>query len=277
MECSGGQVCVGVNRSNTKEKKDKALCVSVLKKGIRAKGARTALGRSGCLSTDFEKTYADSRFSLLRQRILGGHHWFNGHEFGQTLGDSEGQGSLVCCNHGVTKSWMWHRDWTTQHAGSQRAITSGRLTQRTGRLPGEQWLQVDQEIFPGEVDCLKLNATPVQVFICAVWVCVCLCVYLCSLAQLCLTLCDPWTIAYQALLSMEFSRQEYWSEWVAISSSSDLPDPGKGLHLISWVSCIGRWILYHWAPWEAPYVHYSGGKSTLKRDYHTYTQPPESL
>ena len=107
--------------------------------------------------------------------------------------------------------------------------------------------------------------------------CVCLCVDLCSLAQLCLTLCDPWTIAYQALLSTEFSRQEYWSEWVAISSSSDLPDPGKGLHLISSVSCIGRWILYHWAPWEAPYVHYSGGKSTLKRDYHTYTQPPESL
>ena len=28
----------------------------------------------------------------------GWHHWFNGHEFEQTLGDSEGQGSLVCCN-----------------------------------------------------------------------------------------------------------------------------------------------------------------------------------
>ena len=26
------------------------------------------------------------------------HYWFNGHEFAQTLGDSEGQGSLVCCN-----------------------------------------------------------------------------------------------------------------------------------------------------------------------------------
>ena len=24
------------------------------------------------------------------------HHRLNGHEFGQTLGDSEGQGSLVC-------------------------------------------------------------------------------------------------------------------------------------------------------------------------------------
>ena len=30
-------------------------------------------------------------------------------------------------------------------------------------------------------------------------------------AQSCLTLCDPWTIAHQAPLSMELSRKEYWS------------------------------------------------------------------
>ena len=29
--------------------------------------------------------------------MVGWHHWFNGHEFGQTLGDSRGQGGLVCC------------------------------------------------------------------------------------------------------------------------------------------------------------------------------------
>ena len=28
--------------------------------------------------------------------MIGWHHWLNGHEFEQTLGDSEGQGSLVC-------------------------------------------------------------------------------------------------------------------------------------------------------------------------------------
>ena len=32
-----------------------------------------------------------------------------------------------------------------------------------------------------------------------------------EVAQLCLTLNDPWTVAHQALLSMGFSRQEYWS------------------------------------------------------------------
>ena len=32
------------------------------------------------------------------QQMVGWHHWLNGHECEQTLGDSEGQGSLVCCS-----------------------------------------------------------------------------------------------------------------------------------------------------------------------------------
>ena len=35
----------------------------------------------------------------------------------------------------------------------------------------------------------------------------------------------PWTVACQAPLSMEFSRQEYWSRW-PFSSLGDLPDSG---------------------------------------------------
>ena len=35
----------------------------------------------------------------------------------------------------------------------------------------------------------------------------------------------PWTVAYQAPLSMEFSRQENWSG-VPFPSPGDLPDPG---------------------------------------------------
>ena len=30
--------------------------------------------------------------------MVGWHHWLNGHEFDQVLGDGEGQGSLVCCS-----------------------------------------------------------------------------------------------------------------------------------------------------------------------------------
>ena len=42
-------------------------------------------------------------------------------------------------------------------------------------------------------------------FISIVYVCVC------SIAQSCLTLFGPWTVALEAPLSMEFFRQEYWS------------------------------------------------------------------
>ena len=34
-----------------------------------------------------------------------------------------------------------------------------------------------------------------------------------------------WTVAYQALLSLEFSRQEYWSG-LPCPPPGDLPDPG---------------------------------------------------
>ena len=36
-------------------------------------------------------------------KMVGWHHWFNGHEFEQSLGVTDGQESLVCCSHGVIK------------------------------------------------------------------------------------------------------------------------------------------------------------------------------
>ena len=46
----------------------------------------------------------------------------------------------------------------------------------------------------------------------------------------------PWTTACQALLSMEFSRQEFCSE-LSFPPPGDLPDPGMEptyLHLLHW-------------------------------------------
>ena len=40
-----------------------------------------------------------------------------------------------------------------------------------------------------------------------------------------LTLCNPWTVACQAPLSMGFSRQEYWNG-LPFPSPGDLHDPG---------------------------------------------------
>ena len=44
-------------------------------------------------------------------------------------------------------------------------------------------------------------------------------------AQSCLSILTPWTVAHQALLSMEFSRQEYWSG-LPFPSPGDLSNPG---------------------------------------------------
>ena len=43
--------------------------------------------------------------------------------------------------------------------------------------------------------------------------------------QSCLTHATLWTIAHQALLSMEFSKQEYWNG-LPCPSPGDFPDPG---------------------------------------------------
>ena len=43
--------------------------------------------------------------------------------------------------------------------------------------------------------------------------------------QSCPTFVTPWTVAHQAPLSMEFSRQQYWSG-LPFPSPGDLPDLG---------------------------------------------------
>ena len=50
-------------------------------------------------------------------------------------------------------------------------------------------------------------------------------VCVCSVAQSCPTLYDPVTVAHQDPLSMELSRQEYWSG-LPLPPPGDLPDPG---------------------------------------------------
>ena len=45
-------------------------------------------------------------------------------------------------------------------------------------------------------------------YVCVGGVCICVRV---KVTNSCLTLATPWTMPHQAPLSMEFSRQEYWS------------------------------------------------------------------
>ena len=54
---------------------------------------------------------------------------------------------------------------------------------------------------------------------------------------------SPWTVACQAPLSVEFSRQEYWSglPYLTLGVSSL---PNDQTH-VSCVFCISRQVLYH--------------------------------
>ena len=47
---------------------------------------------------DAGKDWRREEKRMTEDEMVGWHHWFNGHEFEQTPGDSEGQGSLVCCS-----------------------------------------------------------------------------------------------------------------------------------------------------------------------------------
>ena len=41
---------------------------------------------------------------MAEDEMVGWHHQLDGHEFEQAPGVGDGQGSLACCSHGVTKS-----------------------------------------------------------------------------------------------------------------------------------------------------------------------------
>ena len=60
----------------------------------------------------------------------------------------------------------------------------------------------------------------------------------------------PWTAAYQAPPSMEFSRQDYWSG-VPFPSPGDLPDPGIKPESLMSPALAGSFFTTS-ATWEAP-------------------------
>ena len=47
---------------------------------------------------DSGKDWGQEEKGATEDEMVGWHHWLNGHEFEQILGDSEGQGSLMCCS-----------------------------------------------------------------------------------------------------------------------------------------------------------------------------------
>ena len=58
------------------------------------------------------KDWRQREKGLAEGEMVRQHHRLNGHESEQTPGDSEGQGSLVCCSPWPTKSQTWISNWT---------------------------------------------------------------------------------------------------------------------------------------------------------------------
>ena len=69
---------------------------------------------------DSRKDWRQEEKGMTEDKMVGWHNLFNGHEFEQSLGDCEGQGSLVCCSPwGCKKSdmtewlnWVCNLNWT---------------------------------------------------------------------------------------------------------------------------------------------------------------------
>ena len=87
--------------------------------------------------------------------------------------------------------------------------------------------------------------------------CVCVCAH--SVVQSCPTLCNPMDCSPPGSLSMGFSKQEYWNG-LSFPSPRDLFNPG--IKHVSYIPCIGRWILSHSflpTPFFLPYMYKNMG------------------
>ena len=105
---------------------------------------------------------------------------------------------------------VWRMPWTEesdglQSMGSQR-VRHNRATEHA-------------RLFKSEPQKGSISPPPLLQSTSSPLVCMCA-----KLLQSCPTLCNPWTVARQASLSMGFSRQEYWSG-LPCTPPGDIPDP----------------------------------------------------
>ena len=94
----------------------------------------------------------------------------------------------------------------------------------------------------------------------------CMYVQACSVAQSCPTLCDPMDCSLSGFF-VHGVFQARRLEWIVISCSRGSSRLRDQIH-VSCFSCIGRWILYHCATWEANlYVEiYTVEFSAIRKD-----------
>ena len=69
--------------------------------------------------------------------MVGWHHWLNGHEFEQTLGDSEDREAWCATAHGVAKSQTQQSGWTTSFKFVWSLKTESESNFPTGETQGK--------------------------------------------------------------------------------------------------------------------------------------------
>ena len=109
-----------------------------------------------------------------------------------------------------------------------------------GDVPAWQWTSLIGEKRKS-IDKKKENSHPgahISIFLVTFLCC-------CSVTQSCPAVCDPWTVAHQALCPRDFSGKSTGRDAMPSSRGSSWPRDR------SCVSCIGKRILYCWASREA--------------------------
>ena len=114
---------------------------------------------------DAGKDWMQKEKGTTEDELVGWHHWLNGHEFEQTLGDTEGQGSLVCCSPWGCKEsdmteWLNLTELGVNHSSSAACILNMNLIVLQivwGRSKLRDWVM--QLIFfrlSGDFTCMML-------------------------------------------------------------------------------------------------------------------------
>ena len=61
------------------------------------------------------KDWRQEEKQVTEDEMVGWHHQLDGYKFERAPGDGEGQKAWSAAVHGVTKSWTWLIDWTTNN------------------------------------------------------------------------------------------------------------------------------------------------------------------
>ena len=74
--------------------------------------------------SDAGRDWGQEEKGTTENEIVGWHHWLEGHEFEQALGDGEGQGSLACCS-----PWGHKELDVTKQLKNNKQIMSGNIAE----------------------------------------------------------------------------------------------------------------------------------------------------